>query len=56
VKTEKSSSERSLNFLIGAVMKKTDGRASPPLVRALLLERLAPPAIISSSARSEVTS
>lgn len=33
-----------LNYLIGQVMKKTKGRANPQLVRAMLLERLHPPA------------
>jgi len=37
---ELKDSARLLNFLLGEVMKKTDGRASPHLARQLLLERL----------------
>ena len=33
-------SERALNYLIGQVMAKTQGRANPHVVRAVLLERL----------------
>jgi Asp-tRNA(Asn)/Glu-tRNA(Gln) amidotransferase B subunit len=32
--------ERALNFLMGQVMKETQGRANPQIVRRLLLERL----------------
>lgn len=33
-------SEQLLNFLIGKVMQKTQGRANPTLVREMLVERL----------------
>jgi Asp-tRNA(Asn)/Glu-tRNA(Gln) amidotransferase B subunit len=32
--------ERALNFLMGQVMKETQGKANPQIVRRLLLERL----------------
>ena len=35
-------SERAMNFLIGQVMAKTQGRANPQVVRAMLLKRLEP--------------
>ena len=40
MKTEKPLFERSLNYLMGEVMKKTAGKADPLLTRRLLLERL----------------
>jgi len=36
--------KQSLGFLVGQVMKATQGKANPQLVNQLLLERLAPPA------------
>ncbi len=36
----KAGSEKSLNFLVGQVMRKTKGKASPDLIKKLLLEKL----------------
>jgi Asp-tRNA(Asn)/Glu-tRNA(Gln) amidotransferase B subunit len=39
-----SAPDKALNFLIGAVMRETQGRANPHVVRALILERVFPDA------------
>ena len=34
--------DRAMNYLIGQVMRRTQGRANPQVVRAMILERLEP--------------
>ena len=36
------SPEALMNYLVGEVMKQTQGRANPQVVRAMILERLEP--------------
>ncbi|MDH5719601.1 MAG: Asp-tRNA(Asn)/Glu-tRNA(Gln) amidotransferase subunit GatB [Spirochaetia bacterium] len=40
VESFKNGKDKALGFLVGQVMKKTQGKANPPLVNKLLLERL----------------
>ena len=36
------SPEKLMDYLVGEVMKQTQGRANPQVVRAMILERLEP--------------
>ncbi len=56
MKNGPSLDERSLNFLMGEVMKRTQGKANPLLARQLLLERLDSIAEVSSSTTKSIPS
>jgi hypothetical protein len=43
--THTSQQEKLLNFLIGQVMQRTQGRANPQVVRGLIRERLEEPRV-----------